>query len=49
VNEVAVLHVAFRIAMLIGFGVHALESAILPSTARYQADGDTGSLRRSIG
>jgi len=47
-DEVAVLHVAFRIAMLIGFGVHAIEAAILPSTARYQANGDTGALRRSI-
>jgi O-antigen/teichoic acid export membrane protein len=35
--------------MLTGFGVHATESAILPSTARYHADCDTGSLRRSIG
>jgi len=26
-DEVAVLHVAFRIAMLIGFGVHAIEAA----------------------
>jgi len=48
-DEVAVLHVAFRIAMLIGLGVHAIESAILPKTARHRATGDTIALRRSIG
>ncbi len=47
--DVAVLHVAFRIAMLIGIGIHALESAMLADTARHRASGDTAMLRQSIG
>jgi O-antigen/teichoic acid export membrane protein len=47
-GDVAVFHVAFRIAMLIGIGIHAIESAMLADTARHRARGDSVRLRQSI-